>query len=296
VSSARSRPRLVHWAFVLPAVVLLAGLTVYPLGYAVDLALSRYNLARPWVPGGFLGLGNFADFFSDSYLGQSLVVTAKFGLATVVVQLVIGFGVAWLLSHKLRGSSVFRIVFLVPMMVVPVVAALVWRLMLNDSYGLINWSLGQVGVPPQIWLGGDWALPSVIAATTWQLAPFAILIFSVALASIPGEYYEAAAIDGASRWDTFRMITLPNLRWSILIVFVFQLSDAIKAFDVIYALTGGGPGIATQTLAQYIYRTGFTDFEMGYTAALSFLILFISVGVLWPFLHRMNGNDRVEAI
>ncbi len=280
----------VHWLLLAPALLVLAALTVYPFLYALNLAFSRYNLVRPWVPRGFIGLDNFLAFFQDNFLAQSLLVTAEFGLITVGIEIVIGFGIAWLLNQKLRGSKYFRIIYLIPMMVVPVVAGMVWRLMLNPNYGVINWAISLVGIPPQVWLGPDWALASVIVAETWQWIPFSILIFAVALSAIPQEYYEAAAVDGASRWFSFRHVTLPNLRWAIMLVFIFKLSDAIKAFDVIYTMTGGGPGIITQTLSQYIKRVGFTDFEMGYAAALSFLMLFISFIVMYPVIRRIRAN------
>ena len=281
----------VHWALMLPALLLLVGLTSYPVLYTGILALSRYNLVRPWVPHGFLGPGNFVAFLSDTYLWRALWVTFKFGFATVSIEIVLGFLVAWLLQQKLRGSSLFRIIYLIPMMVVPVVAGLVWRLMLNPNYGIVNWAISRVGLEPRIWLGSDWALPSVIVTQAWQWIPFSVLIFTVALVAIPKEYYEAADVDGASPWFTFRHITLPNLRWAIMIVSIFKLSDAIKAFDVIYIMTGGGPGVITQTLAQYIKRVGFTDFEMGYAAATSFLLLLISFAVLFPVIRRVGAND-----
>jgi multiple sugar transport system permease protein len=273
-----------------PALILLGILSIYPLYNIINLALHRYNLARPWVPRDFLGLGNFIDFFSDDLLGQSLLVTVKFGLATVGIELLVGFAVAWLLSRQLRGSGIFRIIFLIPMMIVPVVGGLTWRLMLNTNYGVVNWLLAHLGMDPQVWLGTDWALFSIITAEVWHSMPFAILIFTVALQQIPRQYYEAAAMDGASPWLTFVKITLPNLRWAILIVAIFKLSDAIKAFDIIFTLTGGGPGITTQTLAVYIQRTAFTHSELGYAAALSFLMLVISFVLMYPLIKRLRIN------
>lgn len=280
-----------HWWLLGPAVALLGVLSIYPLVHLIYLALHRYNLARPWVPRDFLGLGNFIDFFSDGALGNALLATLKFALATVAIEMVIGFGVAWLLSRKLPGSGVFRIIYLVPMMVVPVVGGLTWRLMLNDSYGIVNWILTHLGMEPQVWLGTDWAMFSVIMTEVWHALPFAILIFTVALMQIPRSYYEAAALDGASWWQTFTRITLPNIRWALLIVAIFKLTDAIKAFDTIFTLTGGGPGETTQTLALYIQKMVYSHSELGYAAALSFLILFISLTVMYPMIKRLKINE-----
>jgi multiple sugar transport system permease protein len=247
----------------------------------------RFNLARPWVPRLFIGWNNYLKFLQDPILLKSLFVTAKFALATVSIQLVAGLLIALLLNQKVRGSHFFRVLFFVPMMTVPVAVGLAFRLILNDGYGAANWVLKILGFSPVYWLGSDLALFSVILAETWQWLPFSILIFSVALVAIPKTYYEAAAIDGASSWFTFCRITLPNLKWAIFIIAIFKLSDAIKAFDVIYIMTGGGPGISTQTLSLYLCKTGFVDFEMGYASALSFLLLAVSMFIFLPLMHGL---------
>ena len=270
--------------FMLPAVFFVGGITLFPLVYALVLSVMRFNLARPWVPRLFIGWQNYLKFLDDPILLKALLVTAKFALAAVTVQLIAGLLIALLLNQKVRGSHFLRILFFVPMLTVPVAAGLAFRLILNDGYGAANWFLKTVGFSPVYWLGNDLALFSVILAETWQWLPFSILIFSVALAAIPKTYYEAAAITGASGWFIFRRITLPNLKWAIFVIAIFKLSDAVKAFDVIYIMTGGGPGISTQTLALYLHKTGFSDFEMGYASALSFLLIAISILVFLPLM------------
>ena len=272
--------------------IVMAGLTIYPAVHAVRLAMYRYNLTRPWVPRRFIGLENFESFLSDPYLGNALAVTTKFALSSVCLQILAGFAVAWALTRVTAGRALYRVIFLLPMMVVPVITGLIWRLILNDGYGILNWAIKSLGLPPQLWLGPGLALPSVILIETWQWLPFSILIFSVALSSIPPEYYEAAEVDGAGRWDVFRYITLPNIKWAVGLILVFKLSDAIKAFDVIYSLTGGGPGITTQTLAMYIMKQGFTDFEMGYSAALSLLLLLASLVIIMPVLSSAGRESQ----
>jgi multiple sugar transport system permease protein len=212
----------------------------------------------------------------------------------MAVQLVAGLLIALLLEQRVRGNRMFRVIFLAPMMMAPVVAGLTWRVMLNDGYGVVNWMLDAVGLSPIFWLGSQSALLSVIVAETWQWLPFSILIFSIALSAIPGAYYESAAVDGASPWMIFRRVTLPNLKWAFFIIVIFKLSDAVKAFDVIYIMTGGGPGITTQTLAIYLQKTGFTHFEMGYASALSFLLLLISTLLLLPLIRRLIAGEKHE--
>lgn len=274
-----------------PAILVMAALTLYPMIFGLRLSLERYNLVRPWIPQRFIGLKNFSDFFQDPYLIKALAITLKFAFSTVSLQLLAGLLIALAVHRSIQKGGWLYFFVLLPMMTVPVVTGIVWRLMLNDSFGVINWILQSVGLPPQVWMGTDWAFVAVVIAETWQWLPFSVLLFSVGLASIPGEYYEAAAVDGARGWDLFFHVTLPNLKWSFLVIVIFKFSDAIKAFDIIYALTGGGPGITTRTLALYIQDTGFSDFEMGYAMALSLLILFISFIVISPFLIRLETND-----
>jgi multiple sugar transport system permease protein len=273
--------------FMLPAVLFVGGVTLFPMVHALWLSFLRFNLARPWVARVFVGWNNYLNLLHDPILLKALVVTAKFALATLTLQMAAGLLIALLLNLKVMGSHFFRVLFFVPMMTVPVATGLAFRLILNDGYGAANWFLKTVGLSPLYWLGNDLALFSVILAETWQWLPFSILIFSVALTAIPKTYYEAAAMEGASNWFAFTRITLPNLKWAIFIIAIFKLSDAIKAFDVIYIITGGGPGISTQTLALYLHKIGFVDFEMGYAAAFSFLLLAICLLIFLPLMHGL---------
>ncbi len=274
--------------FLGPSLIIMGSLTLYPMVYGIKLSLTRYNLVRPWIPKTFVGLKNFTDFFSDEYLVKSLWVTFKFAMGTVALQVFIGLLVALVLHQILKKTSLLRFMVLLPMLIVPVVTGIIWRLILNDTYGVLNWIIQWLGIAPQLWLGPDLALITVIIVETWAWLPFSILLFSLGLSSIPEQYYEAAAIDGAGPWRTFFTITLPNLRWTLFIVLVFKFSDALKAFDTIYTLTGGGPGIATRALALYVQNRGFTDFEIGYAMALSILVLTISFIIIGPFISRLD--------
>lgn len=273
--------------FMLPAVLFVGGITLFPLMHTLWLSLLRFNLARPWVSRLFIGWNNYLKLLHDPILFKALLVTAKFASATVSVQLAAGLAIALLLNLKVKGSHFFRVLFFIPMMTVPVATGLAFRLILNDGYGVANWFLKALGFSPLYWLGNELALFSVILAETWQWLPFSILIFSVALTAIPKTYYEAAATEGASNWFAFTHITLPNLKWAIFIIAIFKLSDALKTFDVIYIMTGGGPGISTQTLALYLHKTGFVDFEMGYASAFSCLLLAASLLIFLPMMRGL---------
>ncbi|MEJ2642170.1 MAG: sugar ABC transporter permease [Desulfosarcinaceae bacterium] len=145
-----------------------------------------------------------------------------------------------------------------------------------------------------MWLSPRLAFFSVVLAETWQWLPFSILLFGVGLAAIPKAYYEAAAVDGATPWLTFRRITLPNLKWVLGLVVIFKFSDAVKAFDTLFVMTGGGPGIATQTLALYLHKTGFVHFDMGHAAMLSLLLLAVTLLLIWPLLRRTAPGGQGE--
>jgi len=285
ISFFRRKP---HILFVRPAILIMAAITIFPMIFGLRLSFMRYNLARPWIPKTFIGFRNFIDFLEDEYLQKALWVTLKFTVASVSIQLLTGILAALAIHHLLRKDSLIRYMVLLPMVVVPVVTGLIWRLILNDGYGVVNWLLQQIGVAPRLWLGPDLALSMIVLVEVWQWLPFSILLFTVGLEAIPKDYYEAAAVDGARIWQTFIHITLPNLRWTFLIILVFKSSDAIKAFDVIYPLTGGGPGIITRTLALYIQDIGFTDFEIGYAMALSLLILAISSIIIGPMILKLD--------
>lgn len=278
------------WAYLAPALIFVGGMTLFPLGHTLWLSLQRYNLSRPWVARHWVGVDNFNAILSDPVLIKALGVTLAFAATTVALQVVVGLAAALLLARPLMGRELFRIILFLPLMVAPAVAGVIWRLMLDDGYGAVNWLLTRMGLPPLLWLGPDLAFWSVVLAETWQWLPFSILLFSVGLAAIPKTYYEAAAVDGASPWYTFRHITLPNLRWVFVLVAIFKLSDALKAFDTIFILTGGGPGIATQTLSLYLQKTGFVHFEMGQAAALSLLLLACSGLVIWPLLQGVHAD------
>lgn len=281
----------IHWGYLAPALMFVGAMTVFPLGHTLWLSFHRYNLTRPWVPYRWIGFDNFTAFFSDPLLVRSVEVTLIFAGMTIVFQLVIGLGAALLLKRKLPGTGIFRILLLTPMMIAPVIAGLIWRLMLNDGYGVVNWVLEGLGFPRILWLGTDWAFRSVVFAELWQWLPFSILLFSVGLANIPSAYYEAASVDGASAGYMFRHITLPNLKRVMVLIVIFKFSDAVKAFDTIYIMTGGGPGIMTQTLALYLQKTGFIHFDMGYAAAISLLLLAGTFAIIRPLLAGMFKKE-----
>ncbi len=251
--------------------VLLLALSIYPLIYSVTISLQQQS-----GEGVVWGLGNFARLLTDNFFLTALVHTLVYAVAALTCEFLLGLGLALLLNNQIRGRSVFRASLLIPMMLPAVVVGVVWRLMLNQNFGAINGTLKQFGINTDnfTWVASPkLAMLSVIAVDVWQWTPFVFLVLLAGLQAIPQEPYEAALIDGSSRWQTFWHVTLPLLKPSILIVLLLRTMDLLRVFDQIFILTEGGPGLATETLSLYIYRTAFRFFDFGYAAAMSFVLL-----------------------
>jgi multiple sugar transport system permease protein len=211
-------------------------------------------------------------------------ITARFVLISVAFELVIGFGLALLLNQGIGGQSIFRIIILVPLMIPPVTGALMWKVMLDPNTGPINFLLGILGITGPTWLASDvTALLSVIAIDVWIYTPFVTLILLSGLQSIPRTMYEAAAVDGARVWKSFKMVTMPMLRPTIYLVLLFRLALALTSADTIFATTVGGPNIATTTLNFAAFQGLFNYGYMGYAASLGitvFVIVFVTTQLL----------------
>ena len=270
--SARNRREL--WLpalFIAPAVAVLLALSIYPLLYSITISLQQETSAGVvWT------FRNFTRLFSDHFFLTAMGHTFVYAGVALACEFVLGLGLALLLNSRIRGRSVFRASLLVPMMFPTVVVGVVWRLMLNPNFGAINGTLKQFGVNTEnlTWTASPkLAMLSVIAVDVWQWTPFVFLVLLAGLQAIPQEPYEAALIDGSSRWQTFWHVTFPLLKPAILIVLLLRTMDLLRVFDQIFILTEGGPGFATETISLYIYRNAFRFFDFGYAAAMSFVLL-----------------------
>ncbi len=183
-----------------------------------------------------------------------------------------------LFSDEFRGRGVVRTLIVLPLMISPVVAGLIWRFMYNTDRGMVNYLLYLIGIDKVDWLGQQAsAMPAVMVADIWQWTPFVALILMAAIQALPDEPFEAALIDGASKWQMFRYLTLPMIRPALMVSILIRTMDSFKIFDLIYVLTLGGPGVSTQVLGLYTYKWGFKFFQMGYASALSYLMIFMMV-------------------
>ena len=273
---------------VAPAFLALLLTTTFPLGYLLYNSFFTINLSMPFLDG-FAGLDNYARMLADARFWHALGLTAIYTVVTVSLQIIIGLGLALLVLQAPKGQWIFRIVAILPIVLAPVVVGLIWRsLMLTPETGMVDLAAIALGFGSFNWLGNpSMALVSVIAVHTWQWTPFAFLVFLASLASVPPDVYEAARIDRANALKRFIFITLPLIRPAIVIVVILRTIIALSAFAAILALTGGGPGTATEILNLYAYRTAFIELSFGYGSALAVTLLIITL-IVSAILFRIR--------
>jgi multiple sugar transport system permease protein len=278
------------WLFVGPPLLLLVVLVAYPTVSLMRLALSRFEIAFMANPE-FVGLGNFQRLATDDNFVRSWTNTLTISVGAVVVEFLVGLGLALLFYEPLRGAGIVKPLLIVPLMIPPVVVGLNFRLIL-DTFGPLNALVGFLGIAPVDWLGQpNLARVSIILTDLWQWSPFMFLILLAGLQAIPVEMLDAARVDGSSRWNLFRYIMWPMLIPSIAVALAFRFVDAIKIFDIVYMLTSGGPAGSTDVISLYVYRTAFRFGSLGYAAAMAVVIVAFSSVVVWILL-RLLGVER----
>lgn len=282
--------RFVAMLFLSPALVYLFLMSLFPLFYSLWLSFQHYVLYRPDNVT-FVGWENFRDLlFDDIFLG-SFKITIIFSAVAVTLEFVIGLAVAVLLNRKMGGVGVLRTLLIVPILISPVGIALTFRYIFAPSYGLLNYLLQGVGLPTGDWLvSPTWALPVVIFVDVWQWTPFVALTLLAGMQSVSVEVIEAADLDGLNEWQKLRRIVMPLIAPIVIVVVLIRLIDSIKMFDLVFVMTRGGPGTATETLSIYGYITGFSAGSMGYASAIAWsTVIFVNilVAVFLRYLGRM---------
>ena len=277
-SSLAAAERRFALALFLPAFLVLVLATTFPLAYLVWTSFLKLDLTMPWVSG-FAGAGNYARMAADARFWHSLQLTAIYTFTTVVLQVLVGLGLALLVMQIPKGQGVLRVGAILPIVLAPVVVGLFWRtLVLAPDFGVADFVTRSLGLGSHNWLGDpQLALLSVIAIHTWQWTPFAFLVILASLSALPPDVYEAARIDRASAWQRFRHITLPLIRPAIVVVVILRMMTALSAFAAIFAATGGGPGTATEILNLYAYRMSFAELNLGYGSALAVVLLVLTM-------------------
>lgn len=285
----RKRNRNIFLVFMLPTVLVLFGTTIYPMIYAGYLSFRSYDLAKLFVPRVFVGWANYREIIGSSDFLHTLIVTFKLMAMTLSVQLVLGVGIALLVTQRLPGMGVARTLLLIPMMISPVIVGLVWLFLYFPELGYLNYFLSFLGLGPYAWITStDWALWAIAIADIWQWTPFVMMGTAAALTSLSPEPFEAAKVDGNSAWDVFWHVTLPQIRPVLISLMFLRAIDAFKIYDIIFVLTKGGPGDTTEVLSMYIYRQSFTFWRMGVGAAASFVSLLIIVVLITLFFKSLN--------
>lgn len=273
MSLARAN-RLTPWLFLGPAAVIMAIALLYPLGYMVWGSFRDWDPTQTIGEAEYVGLKNYITLWSDPSFRESLGVTLKFAFFCVSIEMFLGVGLALLLDRDIRGMSLLRTMFILPMMIAPVVVGLMWRYMYHPTVGTFNRFLEDVGLPKVDWLGQH-ALTSVIIADIWQWTPFIFILSLAALQSLPRSALEAARIDGATGWQQIVHIKIPLMMPVLIVTCLLRLIDAFKVLEVILVLTAGGPGLSTEILALRISRTATEFRELGVAAAMSNYLLML---------------------
>jgi len=288
------RKKLGRYSFILPVVVILLTITIFPLLYS--LIISFFNLRLISIGGPtFAGISNYAEIiFRDERFWGSLYNTFSIAIPALVMEGVIGLLFALLLNRDIKGRRIITVLLILPVMIPPITTGLIWSMLYHEKYGAINGFLHLVGINTMYtWLSTPGlAKFAVILTDVWQWTPFVMMILLAGLQSIPSEAYEAAKVDGASSLQTFIHITLPLLKFSILVAILLRLIDLVKLFDIIFVLTRGGPGGTTETISIYTYLVSFRAFRMGYGAALSYLLLVITIAFSMVFIRLIRGKPR----
>ena len=283
--------RHLAWLLVAPSVALFIVFALLPAVTAIFFALSRVRLIRGGLQREFIGLENFRRAFDDPLVAQSVGITLRWMLIVTTVEVLLGLALALLLTQNIRARGVFTSLLIVPIIMPPVAVSIAWFFMYDYNFGVFNYLMNQVGLPSVRWLSDPGiALYAMMAVDIWQATPFAFLLLYAALLSLPRDPYEASAIDGATRWFTFRTVTLPLLRPVLVIVVLLRLIDAARVFDKIFVMTRGGPGSTAYTATLTIYVEGFTKFDIGYASALSFLFQIALILLATVYVGRVMAD------
>ncbi|MBI5033260.1 MAG: sugar ABC transporter permease [Chloroflexi bacterium] len=271
--------RNVKWLFPLPAILFILVMMVFPILYTV------WNSMTPWSisagrPATFFGLTNYFNLPEDTRFVASISRTLFFTILAVVIEVVLGVAIALLLNRDFPLKRFINSIILLPMMATPVAIAMVWLLMYVPTSGIVNFVLRSLGLPEGLWVySANTVIPALALVDIWEWTPMIILICLAGLTALPHDPFEAARVDGASSWQTIRYITLPMLMPTITIAMLLRLIDALKTFDIIYTMTGGGPGFTSETLNIYAFVQAFQYFNFGYASSVLVIFFAIVLGV-----------------
>ncbi|WP_299730506.1 sugar ABC transporter permease [uncultured Tateyamaria sp.] len=278
------------YAFIFPALLVMLGGLLYPVFMAMYLSLYDWQIGLDLEDAPFVGLTNFSRMLTDPQVWEVLWVTMRFGFWTITIEMTLGVALALLLEKPIRGASVFRTIFILPLMVSPVVVGLIWRYLFDARVGWINYYLGAwFGIEPQIWLGdAQLAFFAIVFTDIWQWTPFIFIIVIAGLQALPSEVVEASTIDGANWWQQVFLVKLPMIKSILVIALLMRLIDVFRGMEVMLIMTGGGPGRSTELLSLHIYNRAFETQQLGYASAISVLLIVIVFAISTLILTMAN--------
>ena len=293
---ARRRPvsdATIQRLFIMPTLILLILWNIFPLFYSLFLSFTTYSHSGK-LPPVWIGTGNYDTLLSDPKVWSAFAVTGTYALLSVAFQAIVGFGLALLLRAKFKASGLLTTLILIPMMLSPVVVGQFWKLIFDPTRGIFNYIVG-LGNPTTVpVMLQTHALLAVVITDVWMWSPFVMLLCLSGLRAIPDYIYEAASVDRASAWRKFRRITLPAVAPLLTLAILFRTIEALKAFDVVMGLTGGGPGNSTEVVSISLYRMVFQgQARTGEASALAYIMLIVIIGIsnvyIW-YLNRMKES------
>jgi len=276
-----------------PTIGLLLLLAIVPLLFSLGVSLFNYSLGSRAI---WIGLGNYISMFTDPQFWLAARVTVQFSIAAVSIEVVLGILLAFVLNQRFTGMGIIRLIVFLPMMLAPFCIGLFWRFMFDQTFGIVDYLLTQIGLPVIPWLAHPfWSQVAVVVVDIWQWTPFVALLMLAGLGTIPMELLEAATLDRASTWLKFRQIYWPYLRFPLLLALLFRSIDTLKLFDSPFILTGGGPGNFTSTLSILGYRQQLMFFHVGMAAAISWIVVII-INIVANILLRLITPAKVEQV
>ncbi len=271
-----------YWPFAVPAAVVVLAVIIFPWLFTLFISVHQ------WDPSGgvtWAGWSNYLHLATDPRFGWAVLRTLYFSVLSVVLPIMLGVAAAVCFHQRFPLRGLARTVFILPMMATPVAVALVWSMMFHPQLGVLNYLLTSIALPPSTWTySPDTVIPTLVMVETWQWTPLVMLIVLGGIASLPTDPYEAARLDGASAWQSIRHITLPLLAPFIVIAGVIRTIDALKSFDVIYVITQGGPGTASETINILLYQQAFAYYQLGYAGAITVVFFALILAITFVLL------------
>ena len=278
--------------FMLPSLIALMLVLAVPLVYSMITSFFDTNLKYRGL-GDFVGLQNYIEVLKDIYFLDSVKTTVVFTVCVVVLEFLTGLGIAMLLNNIKKARNFFFTIIIVPMMITPIAVGLIWRLLLHSDLGIVNYVLSLIGITGKAWLAdSSIALKTVMFIDIWQNVPYMVLVILAGLVTLPTEPYEAAAIDGASRIQSFFNLTVPMMIPTFSVVLLLRTITALKTYDLIFVLTRGGPGTTTEVISYHIYQQAFRYLEIGKASAMSYLLLLMIVPIAYMFIKISRNRTN----